>query len=216
MGIPFSIEEFLNVFEVYNLAIQPIQVIAYVLGALAVLFAILKSSYSRIIILSILATFWAWTGVAYHIVNFSEINKAAYVFGALFLVQAILLLLAAFQSNKLTFQLSFTASAVIGAIFIAYAMVVYPFLNYMFGHVYPKMPVFGVAPCPVTIFTFGLLLWIKEKIPLYVVAIPFLWSLIGVSAAIQLKIVEDYGLVVAGIVGTALIIVNNRNKSGHK
>ncbi|WP_455210556.1 hypothetical protein [Kaarinaea lacus] len=35
-------------------------------------------------------------------------------------------------------------------------------------------------------------------------------------AAVQLKIVEDYGVVVAGIVGTGLIIVNNPSGSGHE
>jgi hypothetical protein len=215
MEIPFSIEEFLSVFGAYNLAIQPIQLIAYGLGLLAVLFGLLRTSYSRQIILSILAAFWAWTGIVYHIVYFSEINKVAYVFGALFLLQAIPFLYAAFHFNKLRIQFSFTASAIIGALFIVYAMLVYPVLNYVLGHVYPKMPVFGVAPCPVTIFTFGLLLWVKEKVPLYLIVIPFLWSLIGVSAAIQLKVAEDYGLIVAGIVGATLIIVNNRRKTSH-
>ena len=89
---------------------------------------------------------------------------------------------------------------------------IYPVLNYAFGHSYPKMPVFGVAPCPVTIFTFGMLLWMKEKVPLHVVAIPFLWSLVGASAAIHLGIVEDYGLLVAGLLGSVLIVITNRSK----
>jgi hypothetical protein len=69
------------------------------------------------------------------------------------------------------------------------------------------MPVFGVTPCPVTIFTFGIFLWANSKIPLYLIVIPFLWSLIGISAAINFKIVEDYGLVVAGVTGATLIVV---------
>lgn len=74
------------------------------------------------------------------------------------------------------------------------------------------MPVFGVTPCPTTIFTFGLLLWTASRVPLYIIVIPFIWSLIGVSAAINLGIIEDYGLVVAGVAGSILISVGGRKK----
>jgi hypothetical protein len=44
-------------------------------------------------------------------------------------------------------------------------MVVYPLLGIRFGHSYPRAPLFGVAPCPTTIFTFGLLLWATRSVP---------------------------------------------------
>jgi hypothetical protein len=37
------------------------------------------------------------------------------------------------------------------------------------------------------------------------IVIPFVWSFVGASAAAQLGIREDLGLVVAGVVGTALL-----------
>ena len=127
-------------------------------------------------------------------------------------MQAVLLLWLGLASIRVTFRVVWSGSSLVGAILILYAMMIYPVLNYAFGHSYPKMPVFGVAPCPVTIFTFGMLLWMKEKVPLHVVAIPFLWSLVGASAAIHLGIVEDYGLLVAGLLGSVLIVITNRSK----
>ena len=61
-------------------------------------------------------------------------------------------------------------------------------------------PMFGVAPCPTTIFTIGMLLlasgsWVAE-----LSIIPFAWSLVGLAAALQLGIPEDFGLPVAGLV----------------
>jgi hypothetical protein len=82
-------------------------------------------------------------------------------------------------------------------------------LGHLFGHIYPKSPTFGL-PCPTTIFTFGLLLWTDKKIPKYVLVIPFLWSIVGFSAAVNLKVYEDFGLLVAGIIGTVLILLSER------
>jgi hypothetical protein len=58
---------------------------------------------------------------------------------------------------------------------------------------------------PTTIFTLGVLLLARPRVAPWLVAIPFLWSLLGVSAAAQLGIREDLGLVVAGVLGTALL-----------
>jgi hypothetical protein len=48
------------------------------------------------------------------------------------------------------------------------------------------------------------------SVPACLLVIPFLWSIIGVSAAVNLRVPQDYGLVVAGVLGTALILIQNR------
>jgi hypothetical protein len=85
-------------------------------------------------------------------------------------------------------------------------MALYPIIGGLLGHGYPRSPSFGVAPCPTTIFTFGLLLWTSVRVPIYVLAIPLLWSLIGFSAALWLGIREDIGLPIAGVLSTALLV----------
>ena len=212
MTLPFTIEQFLDVFARYNLAIQPLQFVAYALGLLAIAVAVKGGRDSGRIIFTILAIFWLWIGLVYHIVFFSSVNPAAYIFGAFFILQSMVFLFVGVLSSRYTFRFSLTTPSVIGAIFIAYAMLVYPIFNYIFGHAYPYMPIFGVAPCPATIFTFGILLWTKERLPIYVLIIPFLWSLIGVSAAIKLGVAEDYGLALAGILGVVLIAIGNYRK----
>ena len=92
-----------------------------------------------------------------------------------------------------------------------YAIIIYPILNYVFGHWWPSNPTFG-WPCPRTIFTFGLLLWTNKKVPKYILIIPLIWALIGMSAAINLGIWEDLGLIVAGILGVVLLWIRDRNK----
>ena len=140
---------------------------------------------------------------------FTAINKAAYLFGVADVIQGVLFLIAGVVRNKLFFQYRSDTYGIIGAAFICYAMVIYPLIGYILGHVYPYSPTFGL-PCPLTIFTFGLLLWTQDKLPISIIVIPFLWSIIGFTAALSLGIYEDVGLLLAGVVASAMIVVRNR------
>ena len=207
--LPFTTEQFLGVFEQYNQAIWPMQIVAYLLGLTAVVLAIRPVRRADRIISAILSLLWLWNGAVYHLTFFQRINPAAEVFGALFMLQAIVLLLAGTMYRRLTFRVGADRDSIVGGLLIAYAMLIYPLLGELLGHGYPQSPVFGVAPCPTVIFTFGLLLWTRGHIPVYVLAVPFVWSVLGVWAALALGIREDIGLLVAGLVGTALIVVRD-------
>lgn len=211
MSLPFTVEQFLSVFKTYNLTVWPMQVLAYIIGILTVLLAVRKTRYSNKLVFAFLSFFWIWNGIAYHVLNFSSINKAAYFFGTMFVIQGIIFLTLGVFSNKITVQYDPGIYSVVGSLFILYSMVVYPIVGYFLGHGYPYSPSFGIAPCPTTIFTFGLLLWVNKKLPLKVITIPLLWSLIGFGAALSLGIKEDIGLLAAGIAGFVLILLKNKS-----
>ena len=77
------------------------------------------------------------------------------------------------------------------------------------GHPFPEGPTFGL-PCPTTIATFGILLWATRRVPGWLLVIPAVWSIIGTGAAVRFGVPEDYGLLVAGVVGTVLVLLKNR------
>jgi len=212
MRLPFTVEEFLGVFQSYNLAVWPVQIIAYLVGAFALYLAIKQPKYKDRIIAVVLSLMWLWNGGIYHIGFFSAINKAAFLFGALFIVQGLLFFWRGVVKNDLVFRFSGDRYSLIGGLFILYAMGVYPLLGAFAGHTWPHSPMFGVAPCPTTIFTFGLLLLTPNGIKKYLLAVPFLWAVVGLSAAVNLRIYEDFGLLVAGLLGTALILVRDRKR----
>ena len=87
MNIPFSVAQFFEIFKNYNEAIWPAQIIAYVLGGLALVLAGRTSKISGRLICGILAAFWIWIGVFYHILHFSVINPVARIFGVVFIFQ---------------------------------------------------------------------------------------------------------------------------------
>lgn len=63
----------------------------------------------------------------------------------------------------------------------------YPLIGLIVTHPYPETPSFGVAPCPTTIFTLGLLLLVRHPRPWLLAAVPLLWSVLGGSAAFILN-----------------------------
>jgi len=205
--LPFTVEQFFVVFGSYNTAIWPAPLVAYGLGLLALAFLAKPSAPANRITSAILGLMWLWTGIAYHWIHFAAINPAAPVFGAAFVVQGLLFLHAAW-SGRLTFGQVGSVRAAVGLVFILYAGILYPLLGIGFGHAYPNLPMFGITPCPVTIFTFGCLLLTAKPMPWWIVAIPLLWSLVGGSAAFLLGIPQDWVLLVSGPAATALLARN--------
>jgi hypothetical protein len=182
--LPFTSEQFLAVFVNYNSAIWPIQIAAYLLGGIAVALLFLKPPEGDRIISGILAVMWLWTGLGYHGLWFSAINQAAYLFGALFILQGCYLLYAGAYRGQIRFGRRSDLATWVGAAFMSYAAIVYPLIGMATGHHFPEIPMFGVTPCPVTIFTFGLLLLTVRPVPRWILVVPFVCSLIGGSAAI--------------------------------
>lgn len=213
MKLPFTSEEFMRVFERYNLTVWPMQYIFILMAVAAIFLAVRKSAYSGRLIALILSIFWLWMGAVYHISFFSIINKAAYIFGAVFILQGALFLFAGILKNRLFFQFKNNIYGITGAIFIVFALLLYPLIGYRVGHIYPFSPTFGL-PCPTTIFTFGMLLWADSKFPAYLFIIPLLWSAIGFSASFSLGMKEDVGLLISGIITISLILI--KYKKGKK
>ena len=204
MDLPFTEEQFFEIFAQYNLAVWPMQVVIYALAIAALVLAFWETKYSNRITSAILAFLWLWIGLVYHVGYFSAINRAAYVFGGLFIIQAGLFLAAGTLNQKLWFRFHPNSYAIIGTLFVLYGLVIYPVLGYSLGHRYPYAPTFGL-PCPTTIFTFGLLLWTDKRIPKYLLIIPVLWSIIGFFAALQLGVWEDVMLLIAGVATPVMI-----------
>lgn len=211
MNIPFTAEQFFNVFAQYNNTIWPMQFVLNLLGLAALFFAIWKAKYTNRIVSAILAFLWLWTGIVYHITFFSSINKPAYVFGSLVILQGILFFATGTVYQKISFKPQLDAYSIVGGILLLYGLLIYPILGYFLGHIYPYSPTFG-APCPTTIFTFGLLLWTDGKFPKYLLAIPVIWSLIGFSAAFQWGVMEDIMLLISALVASVMIFYRGKGK----
>jgi hypothetical protein len=208
MRIPFTTEAFFELFAQYNREIFPVQIIFYLLS-IFILYLLVRKKYeaSRVISL-ILGFYWLWMGFVYHILFFSHINPAAYVFGALFSVQGLIFIYAGVYKDMLVFFFRKDIYGIAGWLMIIYALLIYPVIGHFSGHIYPYAPELS-APCPTTIFTFGLLLFTANRFSKWLLAIPLLWSLIGFSAAVSLNVPQDYGLFVSGLLVFVMLLVRD-------
>jgi hypothetical protein len=206
--MPFSADQFLEVFGRYNEAVWPMQLVLFAMGLVAVALLAGRGASNGRVISAILAFFWAWMAIAYH---FAAINPAAWLFGAGFLLAALAFAWAAVKA-RLRFAVRAGARGWIGGALILYALVAYPILGQAAGQRYPEIPTLGL-PCPTTIFTLGLLMFATAPLPRRVFALPLLWSLVGASAAVHLGVLQDAGLVVAGVAGLAALLLPEDTRS---
>lgn len=195
--MPFSEQQFFDVFAQYNLAVWPLPVVAYVMGVIVVALLFWDSRVSAIMIPLFLAIFWAINALGYHAGFFVQINPFALAFAVLFMMQAIFLALAPFFFRGMRFRVKNDMRSYAGLALIVFAMVIYPVWGRLAGHQYPAIPVFGIAPCPTTIFTIGIVLLAQWNAARWQLVVPAIWAAIGGSAAIVLGVPQDWGLIAA-------------------
>jgi hypothetical protein len=209
-SFPFTSDVYTSLFQTYNGAIWPAQLVAYGLGIIAVVLALRPLAAGGRIAFAILSIFWLWTGIAYHLIHFFQINFAALGFAALFALQGVLFAGYA-VSGRRTFGFRPDIFGWSGLSLCLFALAIYPLLGLLTGHGWARAAAFGVAPAPTVIFTLGMLLMLEGRAPLYLAAIPLLWALAAGSAAvILLGIREDVSLLLAGVVGFGLLLWKSR------
>jgi hypothetical protein len=206
MHLPFTAAQFFDVFRRYNESVWPAQIalnaVAAVVAAAAYRAHARRSWPWARAALVLLSSLWLWTGIVYFKMFFATITPAGEVFGSIFIAQAGLLLLCAWQNGPLV--PSSRQGAAVGASLIVYALLLYPIAGMAAGHHYPANPTFG-APCPMTIFTFGVFCLFPASVSRFAIAVPVLWALISSGAAFGFGVYEDFGLLVAATVTLAVL-----------
>ena len=198
-------EVFFKNVSAYNVSIFPMQIITLVVAViLTYLLFVRPSAIVNKLIKVYLSLTFIWFVFMF---PFEGVLKIT--FGLLHLAIAIFFFIDIFTaktefkfpetSGKRTFMLFF--------IFSAFAL--YPLIEYMSGHIYPKVLLFGVAPCPTVIFSLALLIGAVPKVGklIFILLIfPAIFS--GLSVPIMLGVWADLLLLVSGIYGLIILIKN--------
>jgi hypothetical protein len=196
MQLPFTRDQFFDLFVAYNEALWPAAVALWIASAAIVAWRLSARRPHDRWISALLVWHWAWSALAYHVAFFTRINPAAWLFAALFLGQAFLFFRVGVVQRRLSFAPWGHAWAPLAWGLIAYSLA-YPAINAIEHLSLLRIPTFGV-PCPTTIFTAGVLMLTTSR-PRRLSAVPVIWSAIGGSAAFLLGVRADVALPIAGI-----------------
>lgn len=205
MDLPFSREQFFEVIADYNVAVWPAQFVLSLLAVAMLVLVMRRPERAGRLVSFGLALLWGWVALAYHLAFFWSINPAATFFAAVSLVAAATFAWEGGVRGGLQFTGGLSVTAIIGLVVVMFALAGYPAIGVFIGHRHPESPTFGL-PCPVTIFTFGILLMADPNLPKVLVVAPLVWAVIGSTAAFALGVTQDLGLVVVAVLGVYLLL----------
>jgi len=144
-------------------------------------------------------------GLVYHILFFTAINKLAFVFGTVFILQGVLILIHTFLKDTLNFNFSSQSKNYFGYFFILFGLDIYSLISYFILGSFDTTITLGL-PCPSTIFTFGFFMMTGNKFPKYLLFIPSTWAIVDLSAAIQFGVFQDLIMPIAAIMTNIVIL----------
>lgn len=208
--------ELLELFTRYNEDLWPVHLVAYAAGVatIALLFARRRDRADRVIA-GLLAALWLWLGVVFHGLYATDVDVVlGTAYAVMFVLQAYLLFRHGVLRGELAFRPRAGLTGAVGWAAVAYAVIVYPVIGAVLGHGWPESPLLGMAPCPTTILTFGLLLLATPPVPRRLLVVPFAWAVLAPPAAMARGVYEDAGLLIAGILTVALVLVRDRRRRG--
>ena len=200
------VEQFFSMFAQANTAVWPMQVVWYAVAVAAMGLALRPIRGSNRLIAGFLAAYYVWLGVVFFGIFYNTIRAGVMATGAMFVLGGVLFLIAGVVRQDLKFEARWDLFGVTGGAFMLYALA-YPLIDAFTGHYFPAAPVFGLAPCPSTVFTAGLLLWTRPPMPMYVLVVPLVFLLSQNPAeALAMGVVADVARVPVGVIATALLI----------
>jgi len=206
----FTLERFLNYATIYNQDLYPVQYLMLGIGLIAILTVFFRTKHSSRFISAILAFFYGWIGIQFYMIYFKEFMPIPFVFGILFIIQALIFIFEGTVRNRISFQFKADLYGLSGALLIIYAILGYQALEYLLGRGYPEILSFGMFPCPTVIFSLGILLWTDKKFPPYILIFPMIQALSGFIPAFIIGIIEDIGLIISGLL--AICFLSYRDK----
>jgi len=210
--LPFTAEILFASFGQYNQALWPLPLLAPALALALILLTLRPVRHAARATGALLALAWLWVGVGYHFLHFAAIDFTAPVYGALFVLQGLLLAWTGVARGRLAFAFRADLFGWCGFALALAAALALPLADGLLGDDWQGVRVVGLAPGATALFTLGLLLLTAGRAPLHLALIPLLWTLVAGATAWVLTIPQDLALPLAGVAAFALILWKNRRR----
>lgn len=198
-------EVFFNNVSAYNVSIFPMQIITLVVAVMLTYLLLVKPSAG---INKLMKAYLSFTFVwLVFMFPFEGVLKIG--FGIVHILIAIFFFIDIF-AGKIEFKFPETSGKRYFMLFLIFsAFALYPLIEYMSGHLYPKILLFGVAPCPTIIFSLALLIGAVPKVGKIVfILLIFPAILSGLSVPIMYGVWADLLSLFTGVYGLITLIRN--------
>jgi Family of unknown function (DUF6064) len=204
----FSPGTYYRLFELYNVAIWPLQLVSLALGV-AILGLLLRDVLLRDVawrgraIAAVLAGCWLWVAWAYFLKRYETINWAAGYFAIGFAVEALLLVWSGIVRDRLRFRPSLDFLGLAGLCIFLFALLVHPLTGPLAGRPWLQVELFGVAPDPTAVATLGVLV-AAHRPHWELLVVPIIWC--AISGATLWTMQSPDALVVPGVAVVVLVL----------
>jgi Family of unknown function (DUF6064) len=208
MKTPAGILRFHEVFNTYNQAYLPLQLLFFSVVAASVWVIVWKPIASRKVLPPLLACLWIAMGAVYGWHFFSRVDEDVNIFSLIFIIQGILFLRYGLIHSAI-FEFNKNASGIVASILVVYAVLIYSVGGQYSGYGHSYLVTTGL-PYPATIFTFAALLLSKAKVPVYMAMIPACWAVIAFSSVLNQGVYENFALMISA--GAFMILNGLKHK----
>ena len=194
----FSADTYYRLFERYNRAAWPFQLLPLVGGMGSYAAMRFRADRWGRGIATLLAAAWLWVAWGYHLQRYATINWAAPAFAALFAIEAALLIWTGAVRSRLVFSAEASTINRVGRGIFCFGLLGQPLVTPLLGRPWDQAELFGMAPDPTAIATLGMLLLVPNRIHWGLVAIPLLWCAVSGATLYGLSSPNAVVLLIAG------------------
>jgi Family of unknown function (DUF6064) len=201
----FSPRTYYRLFELYNRAIWPAQIMALAIGTATLGLLRSRAAWQRRLVMAILAGSWLWVAWAYLLARYDSINWVGSYFAAGFAVQAALLLWRS-TLRAPAFKLGPDLVSGTGLTMSVFAILLFPLIAPAMGRPWMQAEIFGIAPDPTVIATLGTILLASGRVLWELLAIPLIWCAVSGLTLWVMNSPDAPVPLVAGLLAAALAI----------
>ena len=203
-----STETWWDQIEAYNNAIFPMQIIIVVVAAvLTYLLFVKPDTKTNNMMKAYLSFTFAWNGIIFFLIFGKEL-PGTFLGAPLCILVAILFVWDIFANKTQLRVTDIKWQRYLMMLWILLAFL-YPLIGFALGHYYPKTCIFGVMPCPTTVFALALLAAAIPKIDKKVYILLLVWALPAFGKCLgALDLYEDCVLFWTGVYALIMLIKN--------
>jgi hypothetical protein len=207
----FSPHTYYRLFEIYNAAIWPVQVLAVGLGvAIPIIIGRAAAAVRGRVVAVIFAAGWLWVAIAFHALRYTTINWGAAYFAWIFGLEAALFLFLGVVAGRLSFGLPRGAAGRAGLAIFLFALLVEPLAAPLLGRGWRSMELFGVAPDPTAVATLGILLLARARGRWLLLVVPVLWCALTGTTLLAMKAPDFWVPPLAAVFAVSLEVWQSR------